>query len=400
MHLLKLYIMSALLNAIGSTAQSLASGALSSLIGGKISSGISKDMMRYQDKLNDQNALDAYNRQRALMGDAALLQKQGMLKAGYNTAFGSNGSVMSAGSALMSNVGQSGAGSNNMPNSFQTLLDSKNVEANVTNANANATNANANARLADSKKEGQDIENTYKAADAISTISNKAADTRDKNARAHLNEITNNLLRKYGDRQEAAKTGRMESEESEAASRAALTDLHRQLQQVLNPVQLAQAEKNLELLGWQIETEKEKPNVMRSEENKNYASASMSWAQSALADSQTLAQDIQNAINGDDRVVKAAVNRLINAAREAGPQSFNEYAWSVFNDPNATTGQKWKAGFASILGWVERSLGGDSSRLPGQVYDDLKTAATRAGKGIREKFRSKPGKNRVPVWRR
>lgn len=399
MHPLKLYIMNALLSAIGSTAQSLASGALSSLIGGKISSGISKDMMRYQDKLNDQNALDAYNRQRALMGDAALLQKQGMLKAGYNTAFGSNGSVMNAGSPSSSNVGL-GSAESKMPNSFQTLLDAKNVEANVTNANANAMNANANARLADSKKEGQDIENTYKAADAIANISNMAADTRDKNAKAHFNEITNNLLRKYGDRQEAAKTGRMESEESEAASQAALTDLHRQLQQVLNPVQLAQAEKTLELLGWQIETEKEKPNVMRSEENKNYASASMSWAQSALADSQTLAQDIQNAINGDDRVVKASVNRLINAAREAGPQSFSEYAWSVFNDPNATIGQKWKAGFASILGWVERSLGGDSSRLPGQVYDDLKTAATRAGKGIREKFRSKPGKNRVPVWRR
>lgn len=399
MHPLKLCIMSALLNVIGSNIQSLANGALSSLIGGKISSGISKDMMRYQDKLNDQNAIDAYNRQRQLMGDAALLQKQGMIKAGYNTAFGSNGSVMNAGSPSSSNVGL-GSAESKMPNSFQSLLDAKNVESNVKNADSNALVAKSNSHLSDVKAEGEEIDNTYKAANAIADISNKAADTRDKNAKAHLTELTNNLVRKYGDRQEAAKTGRMESEESEAASQAALTDLHRQLAQVLNPVQLAEAEKNLELLGWQVETEKQKPSLMRSEETKNYASASMSWAQANLADSQKIAQDIQNGINGDNRVVKAAVNRLINAAREAGPQSFSEYAWSVFNDPNATLGQKWKAGFASILGWVERSLGGESSRLPGQVYDDLKTAATRAGKGLREKMRSKPGKNRIPVWRR
>ena len=87
--------MGALLNAIGSNVESLANGALSSLIGGSISSHFNKSMMRYQDKLNDQNALDAYNRQRELMGDAASLQKQGMLKAGYNTAFGSNGSFCS-----------------------------------------------------------------------------------------------------------------------------------------------------------------------------------------------------------------------------------------------------------------------------------------------------------------
>ena len=85
--------MGVLLNSIGSNIQDMANGALSSLIGGSISSHFNKSMMRYQDKLNDQNALDAYNRQRQLMGDAASLQKQGMLKAGYNTAFGSNGSV-------------------------------------------------------------------------------------------------------------------------------------------------------------------------------------------------------------------------------------------------------------------------------------------------------------------
>lgn len=145
--------MSALLNSIGSNIQSLANGALSSLIGGKISSGISKDMMRYQDMLNDQNALVAYNRQRQLMGDAALLQKQGMLKAGYNTAFGSNGSVMNAGTPSLSNVGL-GSAESKMPNSFQTLLDAQNSES-------SGKVADAQSGLLRSQQQSQDIKNAF-----------------------------------------------------------------------------------------------------------------------------------------------------------------------------------------------------------------------------------------------
>ncbi|WP_278699087.1 hypothetical protein [Leyella stercorea] len=399
MHPLILIFMGILLNSIGSNIQSLANGVLSSLIGGKISSGISKDMMNYQDRLNDQNALVAYNRQRQLMGDAALLQKQGMLKAGYNTAFGSNGSVMNAGTPSSSNVGL-GSSESKMPNSFQTLLDAKNVES-------TAKVADSNSKLLDSKKVGQDIDNDYKVANAVADLSNKAADTRDKNAKARANELANGLLSKYGDRLKAAETGKAESDESAAADNAALVSINRQIAQSTRPDKEAlahelveNAKKEGKLLDAQVVTENGKVFVQQSEIFKNNAAAAVSWAQSNLADSQKIAQDIQNAINSDDRVVKAAVTRLINAAREAGPQSFSEYAWSVFNDPNATLGQKWKAGFASILGWVERSLGGESSHLPGQVYDDLKVAATRAYKGVRERLRSKPGKNRIPVWRR
>lgn len=273
MHSLKLYIMSALLNSIGSNIQSLANGALSSLIGGKISSGISKDMMRYQDKLNDQNALDAYNRQRALMGDAALLQKQGMLKAGYNTAFGSNGSVTNAGSAQMSNVGQSGAGSNNMPNSFQALLDAKNVES-------NAKVADSNSKLLDSKKVAQDIDNDYKVANYVADLSNKAADTRDKNAKARSNELSNMFLAKYGDRLKAAETGKAESDESAAADNAALASINRQIAQSTRPDKEALAHELVEnekkkgrLLNAQVVTENGKVLVQRSEIAKNYADA-------------------------------------------------------------------------------------------------------------------------------
>lgn len=264
--------MSALLNAIGSSVQSLANGALSSLIGGKISSGISKDMMDYQDRLNDQNALVAYNRQRALMGDAALLQKQGMLKAGYNTAFGSNGSVINAGTPSSSNVGL-GSAESKMPNSFQSLLDAKNVES-------NAKVADSNSKLLDSKKVGQDIDNDYKVANAVADLSNKAADTRDKNAKARSNELANVLLSKYGDRLKAAETGKAESDEAAAADNAALASINRQIAQSTRPDKEALAHELVEnekkkgkLLDAQVVTENGKVLVQRSEIAKNYADA-------------------------------------------------------------------------------------------------------------------------------
>lgn len=264
--------MGALLNAIGSNVQSLANGALSSLIGGSISSHFNKSMMRYQDKLNDQNALDAYNRQRVLMGDAASLQKQGMLKAGYNTAFGSNGSVMSAGSSQMSSVGQSSMG-NSMPNSFQSILDAKSVES-------DAKVKDSHSRLLDKQAEGQSIENDYKAANAIADLSNKAANTRDANAKAHLNEIKANLENKWGDRAYGAAVGKAESDASAAIDHAAIAGLNRQILQATYPDKVAYAHELLEnekkkgkLLDAQVIVEKGIPRIQESEIAKNYASA-------------------------------------------------------------------------------------------------------------------------------
>ena len=264
--------MGALLNAIGSNVESLANGALSSLIGGSISSHFNKSMMRYQDKLNDQNALDAYNRQRELMGDAASLQKQGMLKAGYNTAFGSNGSVMSAGSSQMSSVGQSSMG-NSMPNSFQSILDAKSVES-------DAKVKDSHSRLLDKQAEGQSIENDYKAANAIADLSNKAANTRDANAKAHLNEIKANLENKWGDRAYGAAVGKAESDASAAVDNAAIAGLNRQILQATYPDKVAFAHELLEnekkkgkLLDAQVIVEKGIPRIQESEIAKNYASA-------------------------------------------------------------------------------------------------------------------------------
>lgn len=143
-----------LLNSLGSSFQNLASGALSSLIGGAFSSHNTRSMMRYQDAINDQNALDAYNRQRSLMLDAASLQKQGLENAGYNIAFGSNGSVQSVGTQPASLVGLGSVDTNNMPKTFQSLLDAKKVDS-------DANVADAQASFFRSQQQSQDIKNAF-----------------------------------------------------------------------------------------------------------------------------------------------------------------------------------------------------------------------------------------------
>lgn len=262
-----------LLNSSVSNIEKSAFGTLSSLIGGSLSNHATRSMMRFQDSLNDQNALDAYNRQRSLMEDAPSIQKRGMIKAGYNSAFGSNGSVMSVSNPSSSSVGLGSVDTNKMPESFQSLLDAKDVES-------NAKVADSHSRLLDSQTQGQLIDNDYKAANAIADLSSKAANTRDANAKAHLNEITANLEKKWGDRAYGAAVGKAESDASAAVDNAAIVGLNRQIEQSTYDDKVAYAHEILEnekkkgkLLDAQVVVENGIPRIQESEIAKNYADA-------------------------------------------------------------------------------------------------------------------------------
>lgn len=371
--------MGALLNSIGSNAESLANGALSSLIGGSISSHFSKSMMRYQDKLNDQNALDAYNRQRELMGDAASLQKQGMLKAGYNTAFGSNGSVMSAGSSQMSSVGQSGMG-NSMPNSFQSMLDAKNVES-------NAKVADSHSRLLDSQAAGQNIDNDYKAANAIADLSNKAANTRDANAKAHLNEITAALEKKWGDRSYGAAVGKAESDASAAVDNAAIVGLNRQILQATYPDKVAFAHQLLEneqkkgkLLDAEIIVEKGIPRIQESEVAKNYASADRDEAGAYESRKHGDLYDVEGDIKreGKDDTLAILKSGRIKAWYDAQPHDMQQVMMSSYGFRDALAkvqrGEDLdahdKAVLAAVLGYE------NAGKLTSLLLDAIKVRKT------------------------
>lgn len=371
-------------------------GAVGSFAGGAMDYKYQKKLMARQNRYNQENSAIAYGRQRELTEDQAYLSQLGKLKAGVNTAFGTDGNVTSS-----ANVDQASPVSVPSPLGMGQQL-STSLRSFIQDSLVNAQRKNV-----DADTDAKNIDNATRAVKNALEIGKQKQDIGVSMLNYAKDAFKFAVDKQYYNRQQAAQTDEMEQNAKRAEALQQVESINAKFAEAKTEAdinilkqQFENLKKVYDLTDAQIVTEKGKPRVQFSEIRKNNASASASWAQANLSDSQKLAQDIQNGINSDDRVVKSAVTRLINAAREAGPQSFSEYAWSVFNDPNATLGQKWKAGFASILGWVERSLGGASSRLPGQVYDDLKTAATHAGKGIREKFRSKPGKNRVPVWRR
>lgn len=315
MHPLILYFMSSLLNSIGSNIQSLANGALSSLIGGNISSGISKDMMRYQDKLNDQNALDAYNRQRQLMGDAALLQKQGMLKAGYNTAFGSNGSVMNAGTPSLSNVGLGSAESNKMPNSFQTLLDAQ-------NSSSSGKVADAQSGLLRSQQQSQDIKNAFEIDRQIEEVEklhkeNKISDAEYKMRMENLKRALDTHDAYVTEQQEHAKQAEIQTK---------ITDIQREQEGIkteilkviksLNDEQLKQAKFITEHQFERFAKDMEEQN---SRIAANKASAAASYASAAASRAQAMYTATLNKLEAAkvpyaDQIARGAATSAHNAA--------------------------------------------------------------------------------------
>lgn len=203
-----------LLSAVGSSVADTVFGGARSLLGSAIDTGFNKKMMNYQNKLNQENATLAYQRQRELTEDSALLNKRGFAKAGINTAFGQNGNVTTASSPISPNVGLGSASpSTNGLGSLTGMSD------NIVKVQQ-SDNIAADSKLKDSQRAGVDIDNQTRGirnglaiADAIEEINKKIADTKDINARREYQEIKNDLLRKYGDRQESALTGKLENEE-------------------------------------------------------------------------------------------------------------------------------------------------------------------------------------------
>lgn len=369
-----------LLESSVSNLEKFAGGTLSSLVGGSFSNHATRSMMRFQDAINDQNALDAYNRQRSLMLDAASLQKLGMEKAGYNTAFGSNGSVQSVSSPSSSSVGLGSVDTNNMPTSFQSMLDAKDVES-------NAKMADSHSRLLDLQSEGQSIENDYKAANAIADLSNKAANTRDANAKAHLNEIKASLENKWGDRAYGAAVGKAESDASAAVDYAAIAGLNRQIEQATYDDKVAYAHELLEnekkkgkLLDAQVVVEKGIPRIQESEVAKNYASADRDEAGAYESRKHGDLYDTENDIKreGKDDTLAILKSGRIKAWYDAQPHDMQQVMMSSYGFRDALAkvqrGEDLdahdKAVLAAVLGYE------NAGKLTSLLLDAIKVRKT------------------------
>lgn len=275
MHPLKLYIMGSF---DFSGLASAGAGVLGSLVGGAIDYNYQKKLMARQNQYNKENATTAYNRQRELTQDQAYLSQLGKMKAGINTAFGTDGNVTNSANvdqaspvSVPSPLGMGQQLSTSLRSFMQDSLvnaQRKNVESDTTAKNIdNATRAMENALKI--KKLNQDI--------GVSML-NYAKDA-----------WKFSVDKQYYDRQQSAKTDEMEQNAKRAEALQQIEAINAKFAEAKTEAdinilkqQFENLKKVYDLTDAQIVTEKGKPRVQLSEIRKNNASANQSNTSAAL----------------------------------------------------------------------------------------------------------------------
>ena len=310
-----------------------------SFLGGLMDASNQESFMEKQDKINKENATIAYNRQRELTQDQALLHKRGMEQAGYNTAFGSNGNVTTS-----ANVDQASPVSVPSPQGYGQQLSTafgsflhnslvnaqrKNVDADTNAKNIdNATRAMENALRI--KKLNQDI--------GVSML-NYAKDA-----------FKFAVDKQYYNRQQAAQTDEMEQNAKRAEALQQIEVINAKFAEAKTEAdinilkqQFENLKKVYDLTDAQIVTEKGKPRVQLSEINKNNASAnqsntaaSLNVANTANVEEQTKGVKLNNEYLSKtltDRVNQQGYETLIKKV-ESLPRNYRDvvmrsYQWQV-----------------------------------------------------------------------
>jgi hypothetical protein len=289
MHPLKLYIMGSF---DFSGLASAGAGVLGSLVGGAMDYNYQKKLMARQNRYNQENATTAYNRQRELTQDQAYLSQLGKMKAGINTAFGTDGNVTSSANvdqaspvSVPSPLGMGQQLSTSLRSFMQDSLvnaQRKNVESDTTAKNIdNATRAMENALKI--KKLNQDI--------GVGML-NYAKDA-----------FKFAVDKQYYDRQQSAKTDEMEQNSKRAEALQQIEAINAKFAEAKTEAdvnilkqQFENLKKVYDLTDAQIVTEKGKPRVQISEINKNNASANQSNTAAALNVANT--ENVEEQTNG------------------------------------------------------------------------------------------------------
>lgn len=277
MHPLKLYIMG-FFEGAGVGLLSSLGGVVGSLAGGALDYRSQKKLMERQQEYNRENATTAYNRQRELTQDQAYLSQLGKMKAGINTAFGTDGNVTSSANvdqaspvSIPSPLGMGQQLSTSLRSFMQDSLvnaQRKNVESDTTAKNIdNATRAMENALKI--KKLNQDI--------GVGML-NYAKDA-----------FKFAVDKQYYDRQQSAKTDEMEQTAKRAEALQQIEAINAKFAEAKTEAdinilkqQFENLKKVYDLTDAQIVTEKGKPRVQLSEIRKNNASANQSNTAASL----------------------------------------------------------------------------------------------------------------------
>lgn len=253
-------------------------GAVGSFAGGAMDYKYQKKLMARQNRYNQENAAIAYGRQRELTEDQAYLSQLGKLKAGVNTAFGTDGNVTSS-----ANVDQASPVSVPSPLGMGQQL-STSLRSFMQDSLVNAQRKNV-----DADTDAKNIDNATRAVKNALEIGKQKQDIGVSMLNYAKDAFKFAVDRQYYNRQQAAQTDEMVASSKRAEALQKIEEINAEFARAKTQKEydiLTQQFKNLQkaydLTDAQIVTEKGKPRVQLSEVNKNNASANQSNTAAAL----------------------------------------------------------------------------------------------------------------------
>lgn len=314
-------------------------GVAGSLIGGSIDYNHQKKLMARQDRYNKENAATAYARQRELTADQAYLSQLGKLKAGVNTAFGTDGNVTTS-----ANVDQAS------PVSIPSPLGVGQQLSSSLRSFMQDSLVNAQRRNVDADTNAKNIDNATRAIKNALDIGKQKQDIGVSMLNYAKDAFKFAVDQQYYQRQQAAQTEQQEADAKRADALKAIEEVNAMFQYSHNEAELQKAYQEFEnlkklydLTDAQIVTEKGKPRVQLSEIHKNEASANASNTQASLnlankgyVDEQTKGVKLNNEYLGKtltDRVNQQGYETLIKKV-ESLPHNYRDivmrsHQWQV-----------------------------------------------------------------------
>lgn len=258
-------------------------GSLTGLLGASMDFRNQKQLMALQNQYNMMNATIAYNRQRELTRDAAMLEKQGKLQAGVNTAFGQNGSVQSVASSPPSP-------SVSIPSPTNFANSMLGASSNIVNALTSIAQTKADVDLKEQQKEQIRIDNLTRNLVNMANVGSLLASGKLNLGKAAEQEIKNQFAKRVF----SAQASEAESAADSAASKAIIDNANASVQGAMNEVEYNKKVEELtnlkiqgKLTDQQFQTELKKLDVMNSEIYKNYTQGSLNVANTGLARANT-----------------------------------------------------------------------------------------------------------------
>lgn len=313
-------------------------------------------LMQQQNSMNQENATIAYNRSRQLTQDSALLEKQGKINAGINTAFGQDGNVTNAASAPQAD----GVSVPTPPDVLSGVNSLQNGLNNAVNQLISVATTRASVRKLNAEAEGAEIDNLTRNYRNMKQAGLMTAQIDKLTKEALHQSIVNSHAESREAAADEADNARANMLSLDASVHGAMNDIDYQnkVQELNNAVQLGiktQREAQTELRKWSL---------MQSEEVKNRSSAALDRAsvplvseQSRLYRSQWEHQNIDNYIKNHSAFALIKAAKL--ASEEHGPQSISDWTWKVLNNwEHEPKTNRALAVLGIPFGFIERAAGG------------------------------------------